>query len=99
MPLSYELALKLKEAGLNLEHHYDEHSCVRCDKPHFALCEPNLEELIEACGDRFGKLERHGKYWQTTYPLISAINLPNRPEKGSTPIEAVANLYIELNKK
>jgi len=54
---------------------------------------PTLEELIEACGDSFFMLSRrhHDYYGATDGNSIQEI--------GSTPSEAVANLYIELNKK
>lgn len=57
---------------------------------------PTLSQLIEACGDKFWKLEFDGKVWrafcQNTNLLIGSC-------KGSTPEEAVAKLWLELNKK
>lgn len=62
---------------------------------------PYLEELIDACEDRFGSLEKvkigwRAKNWDTLYKL--------KPDKRpvltieETPLEAVAKLWLELNK-
>ena len=59
---------------------------------------PSLSELIEACGDLFLGLRNETGFW-------SATGFPegNRKawftENGKTPEEAVANLWLELNKK
>ena len=61
---------------------------------------PTLEELIEACGDEFGHVARlhGGKHWRASgrdndeeYSLIE--------ELGATPTEAVARLWLALNKQ
>lgn len=60
---------------------------------------PTLSELIEACGDDFDRLELNTdsdtqeKYW-----FASVLSL-DEGRTGSTPEEAVANLWLELNKK
>jgi len=69
---------------------------------------PTLSELIEACGDRFGALHAMGTLvgekgitsWKAesggdhsiedTFPFVNG--------KGETPEEAVAKLWLELNK-
>ena len=56
---------------------------------------PTLSELVEACGDGFDYLFRKnndGSLW------IATTNGGNEYE-GSTPEIAVANLWLELNKK
>jgi len=66
---------------------------------------PTLSELIEACGDKFeylefiidGGLDGKVKLWWA-YARKSII--PEAYERGgSTPEEAVANLWLALNKK
>lgn len=63
---------------------------------------PTLTELIEACGDRFGVLSRPpnvetamawgGQQWR-------AGSMDFQSAFGSTPEEAVARLWLALNKK
>ena len=54
----------------------------------------NLSSLIEACGNNFFKLIFDTEIWND-------ISQPNTRvvEIGSTPEEAVANLWLKLNKK
>lgn len=56
---------------------------------------PTLSELIEACGDRFDSLEKIENGWYAG--TETGTNGPHGV--GDTPKEAVAKLYIELNKK
>ena len=55
---------------------------------------PTLEELIEACGNKFGTLQLTILGW-------SALTSWTPPQvfSGSTPKEAVANLWLALNSK
>lgn len=73
------------------------------------LVEPPLSELIEACGDRFGGLEHWprckaiNEQWecyseQFTKPFEDK-DYVEFVVYGSTPEEAVAKLWLELNKK
>ena len=57
--------------------------------------EPTLEELIDACGDGFERLVRSvdGKEWRAY-----SKNASNQ-QTGKTPSEAVANLWLALQKK
>lgn len=59
---------------------------------------PSLLELIEACGNRFTGLYKQqpgfSGYWQAVCNMMPGIMM-----EGSTPEEAVANLWLELNKK
>ena len=54
---------------------------------------PTLSELIEACGDSFHSLSMDDKtHWVANWRVYGE-------SRGSTPEEAVAKLYIALNKK
>lgn len=109
--MTYELAKQIKDAGFPHEHTthggndgFDEY----CEDEEFLsgenICIPKLSELIEACGDEDDfTLHRIGTVWiaEKWYQPLE-----NRPKflkagqhKGSTPEEAVANLWLELNKK
>jgi len=105
--MEYELAKKLKEAGFPnirigdyFEHRVGSHSDDRggesdypcyCNEDKF----PTLSELIEACGKRFLWLKKdydNGEWYAEGYAL-GIVHLCKTPE------EAVANLWLELNKK
>jgi len=64
-----------------------------------AIYAPTLEELIEACGDKFWSLERDldpDEIWGA-YP---ANEIGDGPATfGSTPAEAVARLWLALHSK
>lgn len=60
--------------------------------------EPTLSELIEACGDRFWRLiktETKKEWWIVECKNCAYLIAVG----GKTPQEAVANLWLELNKK
>ena len=98
--ISYKLAKQLKEAGWSYhsngewinEKGYSQEDGV-------GVYIPTLSELIEACGKDFWELSQWEKdNWQ----VMSNIN----PSKnggiitiGKSPEEAVAKLWIKLNKK
>ena len=112
--MTYKLAFELKNAGFPLKEHkfYDDFSgvfdrCYNCpelDKEGvMSWCVPTLSELIEACGDKFIDLalvrreispelrEREGQWYASAgMPLIEIYS--------HTPSEAVARLWLELNK-
>lgn len=92
--MNYELALKLKEAGWP-QHPFNAWcgcGAETINDPHF----PTLSELIEACGEQFLSLEKNPDGW-----LASSEEDGNMPVgiDGATPEEAVANLWLALNKK
>lgn len=104
--MNYELNKKLKDAGFPYAEWQDEplaNSCGygdKCPKYH----QPSLSELIEGCGKIFliglegmdawqaqgGKFHADRKTKQGSYKTFG---------NGRSPEEAVANLWLELNKK
>jgi hypothetical protein len=87
--MDYELARELKQAGYPIK----KQLITRYNRD---IAVPTLEELIEACGDRFGALVHHGGWearsdWSEQDRGIAAT--------GSTPIEAVARLWLALHSK
>ncbi len=99
--MTYELAKKLKDAGFPFK------KCSFPDYPSGCSAElfyeyhfPTLSELIEACGAPFGLVYSHsGKLWSAyTNKQKKGIWL-GKDDTGNTPEEAVANLWLELNKK
>ncbi len=98
--MNYELAKELKDAGFpqkekgtllfkegirltDTQEYWNENSAYA----------PTLSELIEACGDGFIQLERLPDRWMCYF-----INDRGWTE-GKTPEEAVARLWLALNKK
>lgn len=111
--MDYDLAKKLKDAGFpqkngqafggslveserGLEFEFDGSETVYT---------PTLEELIEACGDSFEVLEQRTN-WSKTFEYRHPRDLwaagcspKHQIWYGSTPIEAVANLWLALHPK
>ncbi len=89
--ISYELAKKLKEAGFPQKDYR-----LECrDLPNGTapiMFYPTLSELIEACGSKFGALlVGPGILWTASGNGLEV--------HAGNPEEAVANLWLELNKK
>lgn len=55
---------------------------------------PILEELIDACGDKFRELIQYEDIWTAR----AWADVLEYTYKGKTPIQAVKNLYIALNR-
>lgn len=91
--MNYELAKKLKEAGYPQEYN-PKYDIGGGSAPGSDIRKPSLSELIEACGDRIWSITRHGNIWQTNFK-----DGMGGESSGSTPEEAVTNLWLELNKK
>ena len=103
------LALKLKDAGFPfkeyyLEQHSGKDSELKWNNKFWEY--PSLDELIEACGREFGidssfKLYYHGGYiqWQAGFWNIDLEDNWKIVQEGTTPVEAVANLWLALNRK
>lgn len=81
--MNYKLAKQLKEAGFKTNSY----------EPLKTIVQPTLSELIEACGGKAKMLldKGDGNGWVYAVDGVSA--------GGETPKEAVAKLFIELNKK
>ena len=92
--MTYELAKKLNDAGFPMPNRlrYDRLGMVELRGKNEAWV-PNLEELIEACGDKFGSLEKVNSRWATRADYLNAERI-----FSDTPSEAVAMLYISLHK-
>lgn len=96
--MNYELVKKLKDAGFT----QDGNGVWINDREQVAgvpiwsmshVYIPTLSELIEACGGAFYQLTKE-KLW---FVEADQIGIDGR-FFGSTPEEAVANLWLELNK-
>jgi len=101
--MKYELALKLKEAGFPLKCHSPNKDdlnfglVVDYTKDPSKIMYPLLDELIEACGDKFEELVRlHEGAEFEWYAGYDDLLEPDR-SYGTTPEEAVANLWLQLN--
>lgn len=92
--MTYELAKKLKEAGFrdNIYLYFEYKEVGNA---------PTLSELIERCGEDFEMVRRIFEYKTDIflYWLAECTNKKAICISGSTPEEAVANLWLELNKK
>lgn len=97
--MNYELTKKLKEAGfpIKIETHRQSSGWEE-----YIMIPPTLSELIEACGERFGflLLNQENKMWLGREKGIEPIHPEFSGYKHyETPEEAVANLWLKLNKK
>lgn len=100
--MDYELAKKLKDTGFpqTTKEGFNV-TTISAGGVHF----PTLEELIEACGDKFYSVSRLPQKdfkdaWGAYSTVPKGINVDGLLlGRGSTPLEAVANLYIALNTK
>lgn len=95
--ISYELCKELKEAGFPqpIPAVKGAYQVLSEDRRDTAVYEPTLSELIEACGEGLGDLTRSHSGWATNVENV----LRNPQTEGSTPEEAVARLWLALNKK
>lgn len=97
--MNYELAKQLKDARFP----YSEDWYMN-DNGDGLFYKIGLSELIEACGDNFGSVGRYvdmtGKYiWEAIQQDEIIDEEHAKFERGDTPEEAVAKLWLELNKK
>ncbi len=100
--MNYELAKKLRDKGFpykkSLFGGFNGDSYIT-DKPS-VINVPTLSELIEACGETFSSLTRSPRNtWYVAYVEKGGLVELARDIEESTPEEAVAALYLELNKK
>ena len=82
------LGKKLKDAGFE-----SEKGCGHCGYDAFDH-DPTLEELIEACGGESVLILTIGKVRSTVVHGVTGI-----VSEARTPTEAVAQLYLTLNRK
>ncbi len=100
--MNYKLAKKLKDAGFSQWNHQKkgDRFCKGTKKECYI---PTLLELIEACGDGFQILDKTSAYtWDALSddkPFLSEPRSADYEGSGKTPEEAVAHLWLELNKK
>lgn len=94
--MNYELAKELKDAGFpqNVKGQYQ-----WTNKDPERPVVPTLDELIEACGENFVGLDRIDDASYTDgRKMFWAVGVDHQ-RGGVTPIEAMAYLWIALNKK
>ena len=105
--MNYELAKKLEKAGFpqkrdegGSQFDYIDIDGIRgnLDAP-VDYYVPSLEELIDACGDKFHALFVDKTTEGIVFCADSFITVSAETLTGKTPSEAVANLYLALNKK
>lgn len=110
--MTYELAKELKEAGFPQEDHHHGTDDFIGEEAGEMVAIPTLSELIEACGD--GILLFKGHTWIAVrfngcYGIYDDVGIPpysgwiddmfDNYSEGNTPEEAVAKLWLALNKK
>jgi hypothetical protein len=93
--MNYELAKKLKDAGFP---QYEPNGFPGIMNPDGdkAVYYPTLSKLIESCGDDFKEMYRADKSGKSIWVAKCCDNSSHVGE-GSTPEEAVANLWLALN--
>ncbi len=109
--MNEKLALSLRDAGYPQGQmpYYDSEGYIHRSEEEIEnwVYEPSLSELIEACGDGFPALQR-SNMWRGTYNpdgpkefvgLRWFIDLGDTLIEGETPEEAVAVLWMSINKK
>jgi len=87
-------------AFYNLENaKYDDGSVIDYAKD--LVYRPTLSELIKACGDKFSALSRYDSpgITEEIHTTFQACYERNAYGHGDTPEEAVARLWLDLNKK
>lgn len=99
--MNYELAKQLKKNGFPTRDLGNGYEIYSSESMPFV---PNLSELIEACGEEFVFLvkedDKNEVVWTATADIKKWKNFKDiLSGKGSTPEEAVAKLWLELNKK
>lgn len=98
--MDYELAKELKDAGFPQKYKHDDLRCMSTQGLgcHCRVDVPTLSELIEACwkikGFHYILKENDGEWSIETYGLPEKLVC-----KGSSPLEAVARLWLALNTK
>lgn len=101
--MNYELAKKLKDAGFpNSRAWLDNGAGYWVDKGEFVYEVPTFSELIEACGDCLSHIKKYnGNWWAVSHcgHKEHETDGNNIEEAAPTPEEAVARLWLALNRK
>jgi len=113
--MNYKLAKQLKDAGFSQKDHYDENdNLVQFYNNGEFVSIPTLSELIEACrqltindlviweanGNWFAGIKEMPKKEYTVLSDTHTMEVPYEKYKiGETPQEALAKLWLKLNKK
>ena len=88
--LEMEICLDLEAANFPKPGNWKERTIYKCDTGDLYV--PTLEELIEACGEKFGVLERfRGGTFGAYVPNDISVN-----GLGATPAEAIARLWLAI---
>jgi len=93
--MNKEWIKQLKDAGFPWNENYP---CGHCGYDNGSNS-PTLSELIEACGDRMMNLERVIDGGIDGKERLWWAGDKNNSNGGETPEEAVANLWLAINKK
>lgn len=101
--ITYELALKLKEEGFpqGMDNFVDPDNTIctvdyTCKESIYC---PTLSNLIKACGDKFYELVKCVSGPKVTFSWFAISITLKVFGTGLSPEEAIANLWLELNKK
>lgn len=104
--MNYELAKQLKEAGFPLTPTSSQESPqLETDLviDHVRYQYPTLSELIKACPKEINgyyfNLSANSQGWIAVYEQWESEFIETLTSEGKTPEEAVARLYLALNKK
>lgn len=96
--MDYELCKKLKEAGFQQKINPEAPPWFNKFMEETVINTPTLSELIEACGDGLQELSRAVHSAWGTNPRHTDCDAFDYQTEGETPSEAVANLWLELQK-
>jgi hypothetical protein len=96
--MTYELAKELKEAGFPYKHGGAVVHTAACERRETFMCDaiyaPSIEEPIDACGEQFRIMGKSLEWYANGFK-----HPDNYTAGGSTSAEAVARLWLTLNKK
>lgn len=100
--MNYELAEQLRDAGFPKLELWDDNFSEKdknINTEYDNQYIPTLSELIEACGDLFQVLWKREDGWIAKSWINDEIKENYHEALGSTPEEAVARLWLVINKK
>lgn len=96
--MTYELAKQLKDAGFPFKIATAGGEYFEDGQPQYKYLRPTLEELIEACGERFSELHSYSDgTWQAKSRGSSTSEEGWHDVMDKTPTEAVAKLWLALS--